>query len=117
MSSELWSEVLDKLKGKLNKPSFETWFFETTADIKNDVITVKAKNTFSKEWLEHRYKSVIFEALREVSGQTFEIEFVSSETKVQYVPLTHQEYTDLHEQMKTLERRVEALEQQLNQED
>ncbi len=74
---DLWTNVLDSISKKLSKPSFETWLAKTTAKIEDDVIIITAQNEFAVDWLEERYKVLIFETVREVAGQTYDIEFVS----------------------------------------
>lgn len=65
---DLWSAVLEKISEKISKPSFETWFSDTYAEIDDDVMIVKAKNEFAADWLEERYKTLIFETVREAAG-------------------------------------------------
>lgn len=76
---DLWSAVLDKISEKISKPSFDTWFADTNAEIDDEVIIVKAKNEFARDWLEERYKTLIFETAREMAGQTYEIEIINSD--------------------------------------
>ncbi|MBM7573050.1 DnaA N-terminal domain-containing protein [Aquibacillus albus] len=108
--SDLWSNVLSELKKKISAPSYETWLKDTTAEIEGEVITIKSNNVFSSDWLESRYKDLIFETVREIARETYDLEFVPREGKVVYHNLTQKEYIDLHKKVETLEKRIEKLE-------
>ena len=52
----MWNQVLEKIKKKISKPSFETWLKATKAHtLKGDILTVVAPNEFNRDWLEERY--------------------------------------------------------------
>jgi len=87
---ELWAEVLKKISGKISRPSFETWFANTTAEINDDVMIVKAGNLFQTDWLNERYKNLIMETVEELMGRTFEIEISSVDGKSVREPLKFQ---------------------------
>jgi hypothetical protein len=73
---KLWSYVLKKIQPKISKPSYETWFKSTSAKLlDDDVLIVYGNNEFQTDWLQERYKELIFFTVKEVSGQTYEIEF------------------------------------------
>lgn len=76
----VWASVLESLERRISKPSFQTWIKPTTIQIEDDVIFVESENEFSRDWLEARYKTIIFETVREVIGRTFDIEFISKTT-------------------------------------
>lgn len=89
----IWSDALQVISKKISKPAYETWFTNIEIEIDDDVITLKTKNDFSRDWLENRYKSLIFEAIRAVAGQTFEIEFESRERPFRdSVPIESRQY-------------------------
>lgn len=105
---DLWSTVLGKISEKLSTPSFETWLLGTTAAIDDDVIIVKAKDKFTAEWLDTRYKELIFDTVRKVAGQTYEIEFiVSNEPFIKELPsepssFPKTTYRSAYDELKTL---------------
>lgn len=71
-----WAGVLSIIKQKISKPSFDTWFVKTSAKyLDDDAIVVLSKNEFQSDWLENRYKDEIFNAVKEISEKTYEIEF------------------------------------------
>ncbi|NMD71176.1 hypothetical protein HHO41_12785 [Bacillus sp. DNRA2] len=71
---EQWKQVLHLISERISKPSFETWLKNTTAEIKDDVVIVKTKNEFQADWLEERYKTMMIETIKEVTGHTMEVE-------------------------------------------
>lgn len=74
---ELWQAALAKLELNLSKPSFLTWFQETgIATLENGVATITVPNGFAKEWLQNKYHKSILGALREISGEVKEINYV-----------------------------------------
>lgn len=71
-----WGAVLEIIQEQISKPSFDTWLKNTTAKYLDDeTIVVFADNQFQKDWLEDRYKEIIFFAVKRVLGTTYEIEF------------------------------------------
>ncbi|WP_071395080.1 DnaA N-terminal domain-containing protein [Bacillus tuaregi] len=84
-----WTVVLAKIAEVISKPAYETWFKNTEIEIKDDIVFVKAPNSFTKEWLEGRYKNLIFDSIREVAGRTYEIEIISSDEQT---PSNHADF-------------------------
>ncbi len=74
---DLWSIVLEKISEKITKPSFETWFKGTEAEIEGDTLIIKGQNSFAADWLEERYKSLIYETVRESARKTYNIKIMS----------------------------------------
>ncbi len=87
---ELWNQVLHLISKKISKPSFDTWLAKTTAEIDEDVIFVTTSNEFARDWLHERYKPLIFEAVREVAGKTYDIEIVGSDSRFSLEPFPSQ---------------------------
>ncbi|MBM7565050.1 chromosomal replication initiator protein DnaA [Paenibacillus sacheonensis] len=57
---ELWQQVLDQMKAKISKPSFDTWLYASKAVVFNDSqLVVSAPTQFAQEWLENRYVKLI----------------------------------------------------------
>jgi chromosomal replication initiator protein len=76
---ELWQAALGEIELNISKTNFITWFRNTDI-IKNkgSAVTVAVPNAFSKEWLENKYNKLILRALRNVSPEIKEIEFIIS---------------------------------------
>ena len=74
----LWNQVLEKIKKKISKPSFETWMKATKAHtLKGDNLTVIAPNEFNRDWLEERYADLIADLLFEVTGEEIKAKFIT----------------------------------------
>lgn len=57
---ELWERVLGELEVEISKANFTTWFKGTKILDENDgVVVIGVPNTFSKEWLENKYRRQI----------------------------------------------------------
>ena len=62
---ELWSRALESIRGKLSKPSFETWLMSTKAvDYDDDTLVISAPNDFTRDWLASHYVDLIRDTLR-----------------------------------------------------
>jgi chromosomal replication initiation ATPase DnaA len=130
---DLWSTVLNKISEKISKPSFDTWFAGTKAEIIGEMMVVKANNSFAGDWLEERYKTLIFETTKELSGKPYEIKIMDMETRLEKETPTFKSYssgtsnTDLKNlieeqnsiivnqqgKIEDLEKRIQVLEQQI----
>ncbi|MCG7320198.1 DnaA N-terminal domain-containing protein [Brevibacillus laterosporus] len=74
---QLWSNILQHVKGLTSRNSFETWFTDTFCRIENDKLIVFSANSFHASWLENRYKEIIQSAVQ-ASGEVLDrIEFQS----------------------------------------
>ncbi len=81
--NELWNEILNKMKEKISKPSFETWLKHTEArDLQDDTFFVSVPNEFTKNWLDQRYTQVISSLLHEVTGAKLQVKFIIPEDQV-----------------------------------
>lgn len=73
-AKEFWGEVLKKLADKIPKASFSTWFVTATGRIEEgNRFVIIAATDFAGQWIKERYKSIIFDILKELTGQDFEI--------------------------------------------
>ena len=71
-------KLLDKMREKISKPSFETWMKATKAyTLKGDILTVIAPNEFNRDWLEDRYSDLIADLLFELTGEELEAKFIT----------------------------------------
>ncbi|EOS8271890.1 TPA: DnaA N-terminal domain-containing protein [Bacillus cereus] len=70
-----WTEVKEKIRPRISKPSYETWFTNTTVYLEDDILTIYCPNEFARDWLESHYKELVFNTLREMFNTTFEIQF------------------------------------------
>ncbi len=73
---ELWQNILNEMKSKISKPSYETWLSHTTVkDLSDGELTVLVPNEFIKNWLDQRYKEVIDTLLYEMTGIDLTVKF------------------------------------------
>jgi len=80
-SNEIWQQVLSVIQTKLSRPSFETWFKSTKAQLLPDnTVVVYAPTLFAAEWLESRYARHIASALKECLGCDAELRFAVADT-------------------------------------
>lgn len=111
-----WSDVLKKIKEKIPKDSFDTWFANVDVEFVDGVIILKTNNEFAAEWIKSRYKTMILETVQEVFGQTYEIEcYSTNETHNLYddtqdTQIEISQYPYLLEKINELENRLETLE-------
>lgn len=101
---ELWPQVLHLIEKKLSKPSFDTWLANTTAEVDGDVIIVKANNSFAADWLTVRYKTLISETVRDVTGRSFEIEVIGENEQFdrETLPSQKQQASSPYNELKSL---------------
>ena len=59
----------------ISRPSYETWVKETTASIKENSLTIYFENEFQQEWVKKSYKDFISQIAKELTGNTYEIQF------------------------------------------
>jgi len=66
----VWGEILDSLRGRLNQHTFDTWFtpiqFESL-DSSRHVINLRAPNEVLKDWVVSNYSGLLNETLHDVS--------------------------------------------------
>ena len=65
----LWQAVLGELEVSLSKASFTTWFKETFIYSFDDgIIVIGVPNSFHKEWLDNKYRDIIFKTITKISS-------------------------------------------------
>lgn len=75
-NEELWQSVLAQIQFSVSRASFATWFRNTRIFSKeNGKIVVSVENSFSKEWLDKKYSSLILKILRNLNNEIKGIEF------------------------------------------
>lgn len=80
-NASIWNNVLEVLKGKLNKQSYDTWFAPSKliSGSENEII-VEVPNNFTKDWLEKHYKNLIEETIKALENKDIKISFVLSKS-------------------------------------
>ena len=73
-STQLWEQVLELLKARLSRPTFETWIQNATLDrLDAHKITILTPNAFVMNHLQKHYLDTIGDAVTEVTGKPLEI--------------------------------------------
>ena len=74
---ELWQAALGEIELSISKANFSTWFKNTTI-LSNEggKVVIGVPNGFAKEWLENKYNTYIFRALRNFQDDIKEINCV-----------------------------------------
>lgn len=73
-SEQLWEKVLELLKERLSRPTFETWIKDATIDsIDAQRIIILTPNAFVMSHLQKYYLEIISDAVVEVTGKPLEI--------------------------------------------
>jgi chromosomal replication initiator protein len=73
-NSELWEAALGQIEVSISKANFSTWFKNTTIlSNENGKVVIGVPNGFAKEWLENKYNTYIFKALRNFQDNIKEI--------------------------------------------
>ncbi|MGO4890479.1 DnaA N-terminal domain-containing protein [Anaerobacillus sp. MEB173] len=77
-TDELLHKVLNAVKSKISRPSYQTWFTNITMTLDEEILTIISENEFQCDWLENRYRTLIEEIVEEITGQKLIIKFKSS---------------------------------------
>lgn len=104
----IWSQTLKIIKKQLNTHTFKAWFENTCpTQIDGDTLFISSPNSFSKEWLESRYSSLIADALFQVLGEDIQIKVVIDEAEQLSIAQDNQrpKSTELKTQPTTLRSR------------
>jgi len=73
-NAELWQAALGEIELSISKANFSTWFKNTTIlSNENGKVVIGVPNGFAKEWLENKYNTYIFKALRNFQEDIKEI--------------------------------------------
>ena len=79
---QIWQSVLAQIKLNVSSANFATWFANTKiSEMSGGVLTVSVPNSFSKEWLEQKYKAEILKILKSVDSSVKDIEYVITPCK------------------------------------
>jgi chromosomal replication initiator protein len=77
ISNELWQSALQALERKFSKPHYEMWIKPLRlVSLNGNELLLAVGNPFAREWVENRLKAQIVDALAEVFGTVFELQFV-----------------------------------------
>jgi chromosomal replication initiator protein len=74
----VWNACVADVQARLTTPASRAWFEETEPlALTDDAITLRAPNSFAKEWLEHKYANLLADALRRTCGRDLRVEILT----------------------------------------
>ena len=78
--SELWTDVLRRIEGQLNKPTLESFLkVMRPVGLHGDTFVFAVPNRFAKDWVEQRLLGMIRGALRAAIGKNIEVRVTVAE--------------------------------------
>ena len=73
---EIWSKCLLFIKNRIQETAFQTWFDGVQiSSISNEDVTLLVPNKFHYEWLESKYRTLIDEAINQVTSKSLIINY------------------------------------------
>lgn len=90
-AEQLWRNVLERLRTRLPKSTYDTWLAGTTAEMSEEGLSVHVESVHAFEWLEHRLRPIIQEVVNTEADREVAIRFVIQSTP----PPSEQEAVDL----------------------
>lgn len=103
--STLWNDATKEIESRVTMANYSTWFKETSA-LREDggAIYVGVPNSFTKEWIDKKFKSLVMEVLEKIEPAIKSVEFVvvrngieqTTDTSVDYSGLLLQRIEKLH---------------------
>ena len=79
-TSEIWSNLLEKIKNEINSLSFKTWFEETELlSIEKGIATIIVPLPIHKSHINNNYKEIINNIFEELTGHAYELELLLRE--------------------------------------
>ncbi|MFQ6069564.1 MAG: chromosomal replication initiator protein DnaA [Candidatus Aminicenantales bacterium] len=84
-NSIVWRKILNSVKKKIDKKSFDTWF-EPTSHIgqDGDSIYVKVPNSYFKDWLTYNYSELINTCSQENFNKVYRIKYIFDDTPTSF---------------------------------
>lgn len=112
----IWNAALEEIKTQISKPSFETWFKPTKPiSFEGNVFEFAVPHDFAANWLSSRYKNLIEEVLRGVTGNP-EIEFkvVYPDEKQIHAESSKTDLDEIKNRLDRIEKKMDKLLAKLN---
>jgi hypothetical protein len=81
-ASRIWQAALGELQLELTRATFETWLRNSRlVTCEDGVFVIGVANTYARDWLESRLRSVVERVLARLTGQPARVRFVVTEGK------------------------------------
>ena len=79
MTHGIWDNVLKSLEKRINKQSYVMWLKDTEpVAISGNTITIKVIDDVARRHITEQYLTQISAKIKEITGQTFNFEFITS---------------------------------------
>jgi chromosomal replication initiator protein len=76
-ASRIWQTALGELQLELTRATFETWLRNSRlVTCEDGVFVIGVANTYARDWLESRLRSVVERVLARLTGQSAQVRFV-----------------------------------------
>ena len=74
--SDVWNNCLEYVRKKIPQQTFETWFAPMKAiSLADDTLILQVPNKFFYDWVDNHYREMILKALKEVTGNGFNVSY------------------------------------------
>lgn len=91
-NQELWQSALGEIELNISKANFVTWFRHTAIlDKKDSQVVLGVPSGFAKEWLQNKYCKLILKALRNISPEIKEVDYIIQANLNSVIQKTNQE--------------------------
>lgn len=77
-----WPKVLDKIRGQVSAANFKMWFAKTSCEVAGDSLVINVATGFIKQELITKHQPLISQAVEEIFGKPYEIDFKVNSSKV-----------------------------------
>ncbi len=97
-NEELWQSVLAQIQFSISRANFATWFKNTkiSSREKGEVV-ISVENSFSKEWIDNKYSSLILKIIRELDKDTKNVKFLVGQEKRVFIKTQTSSKKDVEE--------------------
>ena len=83
--TDIWNNILDRMKGELTETTVRTWFDDVTAvGLERDTFILHCPSDFKRSTIEQRYISYIQSALRDIFSADFSVRLLGEEEYSSY---------------------------------
>lgn len=82
-ASQAWQTVKSQLQQEMSKAAFDTWVSNAElVSVQEDAFTIGVRNSYGRDWLEHRLSSRVAQMLSEQTGAPQTVRFVVFQSNV-----------------------------------
>ncbi len=87
-AAQIWQAALGELELELTRATFDTWLRDARLiSYEDGAFVIGVANSYARDWLEGRLRSVVLRVLTRLTGRTVTVRFVVWEEPVQTAPV------------------------------